>query len=726
MALFPAYSARSLEEGDDDAARWPSENDDAVEEELLASDTEEEMDTSPETEAEPAKNDDYYVDCKMDNGNRRVSTLYYPGRPQYERSWYRLGEADGEGGQRPRPRRYFRQRVPDSTDASEIHERAATLRKSLDDSPHDTELWERYIDFMETYGGEKDVIDAVELAITKNRRSRRVRMRWYSIMRRNLPPQPYAERLRQCLAKDWSKDNQWFPIPTEQDLNLRLELWLQLMQASGAAAEIGAVTALASAALHDTRALPRAYPDLLYAYGVWVRAAGLWEQLVQLIELVAAMNFPRAAFPPPRDLARERCREMKLRNIEDKIIESGLPLPTVWVRVERARAAAHWRPYLPAGKEEAGPSGEGAGPGGEGAGPGAAEACPLDDGGDPQRSPLPHDVAELLQPVVDPHQLFRLSVRLLMLAKVPLLCGSGWSMRGSCGAGGAGGDFECGEELLGALSTARALPPRHAAFITPDIAQRMLALFIDPPHYFTDEYGYLTWVNSLWEACCGWASGVRRTALLCWRLRWLRALLLVAHAGSAPAATGADSATADAEIRRMRADAQCILRRLAGSAPLPFAEWARLEAAVGGVTGATRAARHALRAAIDERDIPHHHCEEKCNELQHESRSEELGQGQGQGAGDVFEEDELSVLLPAPAEWGAVRALLYSPWHRARVLTALIGQPYTGESAAGGRFWEQQATALAAAAGSAAAARALAHYCPHSYYLNIGLLILLK
>ncbi|KPI95902.1 hypothetical protein RR46_11615 [Papilio xuthus] len=112
-------------------------------------------------------------------------------------------------------------------------------------------------------------------------------------------------------------------------------------------------------------------------------------------------------------------------------------------------------------------------------------------------------------------------------------------------------------------------------------------------------------------------------------------------------------------------------------------------------------------------------CEEKCNELQREYEEVELGRGAGAGAADAFVEDELEVLLPAAAEWGAVRALLYSPWHRARVLTSLIGQPYTGESAAGARFWEQQATSLAVASGSAAVARALAQYCPHSHYLNI-------
>ncbi|XP_013141712.1 PREDICTED: uncharacterized protein LOC106105806 [Papilio polytes] len=83
------------------------------------------------------------------------------------------------------------------------------------------------------------------------------------------------------------------------------------------------------------------------------------------------------------------------------------------------------------------------------------------------------------------------------------------------------------------------------------------------------------------------------------------------------------------------------------------------------------------------------------------------------------EEEELGALLPSRAEWGAVRVLLYTPWRRARVLTSLLAQPYTGESAAGARYWEQQATALAAAAGSAAVARSLAAHCPHSLYLNI-------
>ncbi|CAG5054736.1 unnamed protein product [Parnassius apollo] len=257
----------------------------------------------------------------------------------------------------------------------------------------------------------------------------------------------------------------------ERDVGVRLELWLRPLRALGGAGGgegggAGGVADVAAAAMHDTRSLSHAYVDLLYQYGVMVRAGGLWEQLVLLLELVAAMNFPRTAFPPPHDAVLRRECERRLRSVEDKAIESGLPLHAVWVRVERARAAAHWRP---AGGGE-----------GEGDADEPAQA-------DPQRAPLAHDVATLLQPVADAHQLWRLSVRMLMLAKVPLLGGAGWSARDELLEGGECG--ECGEELLPLLAEARLLPCVLAAHAPAALAQRLLALCLDPPHYFTDEDG---------------------------------------------------------------------------------------------------------------------------------------------------------------------------------------------------------------------------------------------
>lgn len=31
----------------------------------------------------------------------------------------------------------------------------------------------------------------------------------------------------------------------------------------------------------------------------------------------------------------------------------------------------------------------------------------------------------------------------------------------------------------------------------------------------------------MWDACCEWTTGAWRVAFLCWRLRWMHALVLV-------------------------------------------------------------------------------------------------------------------------------------------------------------------------------------------------------
>ncbi|CAK1585800.1 unnamed protein product [Parnassius mnemosyne] len=91
MALFPAYASNDTKETyvEDEPVRWEansqviSGSNDAMEAQLLASDTEDENDKCMQTKSKPVvNNDDFYVDCKMDRGNLRVSTLYYPGRPQ--------------------------------------------------------------------------------------------------------------------------------------------------------------------------------------------------------------------------------------------------------------------------------------------------------------------------------------------------------------------------------------------------------------------------------------------------------------------------------------------------------------------------------------------------------------------------------------------------------------------------------------------------------------------
>lgn len=105
--------------------------------------------------------------------------------------------------------------------------------------------------------------------------------------------------------------------------------------------------------------------------------------------------------------------------------------------------------------------------------------------------------------------------------------------------------------------------------------------------------GFEAWATALWDAALRWTTGRCRLALLCWRLRLLHARLLLEAEGAAAAA------------RRLRGEARDWLRRWAGDAALPFAVFARLEAAAGGAARGLQAALQAVRAAVRDAAAPH-------------------------------------------------------------------------------------------------------------------------
>lgn len=230
-----------------------------------------------------------------------------------------------------------------------------------------------------------------------------------------------------------------------------------------------------------------------------------------------------------------------------QVIDSGLPLSTVWVRVERLRAAAHWRP---------------------------AAAADAEGEADPQRAPCAAEVQALLY-AVRPSAALLLCVTALRLAQVPLLPRSE-AVQHACAASSRDDEGE------GALASLLALVRAHRRLTAepesePEAVRGALCSLVHPPHYLSDEAGYLTWVSALWEACCDWSDSPRGTlALVCWRLRWLHALVL-----AAPRA---------AEARRLRAQARRLLKQHAPDAPVAFALFARIEADAGDAEGARRAA----------------------------------------------------------------------------------------------------------------------------------------
>ncbi|KAG6440897.1 hypothetical protein O3G_MSEX001525 [Manduca sexta] len=86
MALFPAYAqdVTDIEIVEEGKTSEPSEVSPGREMILLASDsgTDDERPVRPALSRQNSHQEYFYWDTKLDCGNLRVSTLYYPGRPQ--------------------------------------------------------------------------------------------------------------------------------------------------------------------------------------------------------------------------------------------------------------------------------------------------------------------------------------------------------------------------------------------------------------------------------------------------------------------------------------------------------------------------------------------------------------------------------------------------------------------------------------------------------------------
>ncbi|XP_045522067.1 uncharacterized protein LOC123712827 [Pieris brassicae] len=704
MSLFPAYvEVIGLKEDQlSNAEKRLSSHDitEAMEVQLLSSDVEDDT-AAHDRSCKPLlqstlSSDDFYLDCKVDYGNLHVSTLYYPGRPQYNyTNSLTIGSKQTKKDEKKRWKRYFSKEITDVSDS--LTERLIAYRKLLTETPDDLQLWEAYIDFREVCESVEGALEATREAAGRLPDSGRLRERLFDLMQTALPRRRYVEELRESLSK-------------ERRPSVRTETWARLVAAAGAEAE---ATDTLRAALADCGRRPASALRLLHAFGLALRSAGLWERLVLAVELLVAMNLPSPAFPPaPSD---DDAAERRLLDLEDEAVRSGLPVGVVWTRVERARAAAHWRP-----------------------------AAPRASVVDPQRAPLPADVADLLLPVVGDADVAGLAVRLLLLAKVPPLPATEAAAR-------ALGERDGTAEALLALSMERGLRADE-----PSAAAALEAL-ADPPHYFADDTGYGTWVSALWEACCSACVGARREALVCWRLRWLRALLLAAPPDRR------------AERAALRRRARGVLKRSAPTSPTAFAEFALLEADAArgegveeGAERARAAAAHALRAAVADADAPPEialyvarvtgevsgaeagecatvlavlrrpppptlafsppdaasraaalaACEERCAELE-------------RSLGETTEEettDVTSFLRPSSTEWARARVALASPARRRELLARLLhAQTHVANTEGDAlRYYEETASELVRRGAASGAEHRLARLYPGNALLDLA------
>ncbi|KAJ8921529.1 hypothetical protein NQ315_003147 [Exocentrus adspersus] len=129
---------------------------------------------------------------------------------------------------------------------------------------------------------------------------------------------------------------------------------------------------------------------MLYQCGLFLKQAGLFEQLWTLLRLYLELNLS------PNDKRKFNISsgfdEKQLVELEEVVFTSQLPLHELWLRTEKLREACHWIPYLEDGE------------------------C-----NDPQRLVFTEDVAELIHPITTPENVFKLTATVFSLLKIPLL-----------------------------------------------------------------------------------------------------------------------------------------------------------------------------------------------------------------------------------------------------------------------------------------------------------------
>ncbi|XP_075160790.1 nuclear exosome regulator NRDE2 [Haematobia irritans] len=131
---------------------------------------------------------------------------------------------------------------------------------------------------------------------------------------------------------------------------------------------------------------------LFYTLSLFLRQAGLYEQFFALIKLALELNVP-ANTAILEDLQPRPQDEQILVEYEELILQSGLPMNEIWLRIEKLRQGYFFLPF-----------------------PGDSAKC-----SDPQRIVFNEDVCHYVYPMKSKENSFKLLLIIVKLLKLPLI-----------------------------------------------------------------------------------------------------------------------------------------------------------------------------------------------------------------------------------------------------------------------------------------------------------------
>lgn len=282
----------------------------------------------------------------------------------------------------------------------ELVQKTAEFNKNLDADPNNVELWLEYVKF-------QDVKEQFETAKTSSNIKAERKL---AILDKAIKLNPLSESLikeRLNIAEEiYSTDRIAEDVKQMIEQNPKNVILWHFMLAT-VCNNVGRCTASKAmhmfanalgslhnmrrgASLEDKKDIEANIIVFLFKCGTFVQQAGLWEQLVTLLQMYLNLNVSTDLTIDKNPVSDET--EKQLREKEDTIISSGLILSALWLRIEQLRTCVHFVPVKDKFQE-----------------------CD-----DPQRIVFTDDMGSLLHPVSSKFN-FHLVVVTTMLFKVPLL-----------------------------------------------------------------------------------------------------------------------------------------------------------------------------------------------------------------------------------------------------------------------------------------------------------------
>ncbi|KAL1506233.1 hypothetical protein ABEB36_005630 [Hypothenemus hampei] len=291
------------------------------------------------------------------------------------------------------------------TQEEELTKTTAYYNKNLEENPNNIHLWLQYIKFQDTVAQFEKTYKKGSIA-----KAQRVQAeRKISILDKaiNLNPSNellLRERVRIAVSvypADELKSQFKKLVDKEKDNIILWQGYIEATQCSMSHCTSPAVLQLYTQCLATLHKLRRStisdrhiYEEsilrMLYQCGLFLKQAGLFEQLWVLLKMYLQLNLSpsnRGIFNIERYVEEE-----ELLELEEVVLNSQLPHHELWLRLEKLRESCHWLPYT-------------------------GEA----DCEDPQRVVFNADVIELIHPITMSENIFKLVAAILALLKVPLL-----------------------------------------------------------------------------------------------------------------------------------------------------------------------------------------------------------------------------------------------------------------------------------------------------------------